>query len=88
MKQDIRDTVKKFILENMGFYIGTAPTATDIDHLIDIGVSIVHTRDKSGPAGGSFVQAIVNSDLIAVCKADSTSLRGIKILYLINEWCR
>lgn len=62
---------------------------TDVDdHIIDIMVSIMATRDKTSYAGGSFVQAIVDNDLFgAITKADSECSKHLKLLVLCNANC-
>ena len=48
-------------------------------HIIHIGTSILCTKWEIGFAGGGFVQAVVDNDLMkAVGSADGTSLRGLK----------
>ena len=58
------------------------------DHIIDIMVSIMATRDKSSYAGGGFVQAVVNNDLyLAMNRADSDCRKNIFILTMCNANC-
>ena len=58
------------------------------DHIIDIMVSIMATRDKSSYAGGGFVQAVVDNDLyLAMNRADSDCRKNIFILTMCNMNC-
>ena len=58
------------------------------DHIIDIMVSIMATRDKSSYAGGGFVQAVVDNNLyLALSRADSDCRKNIFILTMCNANC-
>lgn len=58
------------------------------EHIIDIMVSIMATRDKSSYAGGGFVQAIVDNDLyLSVSRADSECSKHLKLLVMCNANC-
>ena len=58
------------------------------DHIIDIMVSIMATRDKSSYAGGGFVQAVVDNNLyLAMSRADSDCRNNIFILTMCNANC-
>ena len=58
------------------------------DHIIDIMVSIMATRDKSSYAGGGFVQAIVDNNLyLALSRADTDCRKNIFILTMCNANC-
>lgn len=71
-----RDFVKRYEQENVS------------EHIINIIVSIMRTRDGIGPVGGSFVQSIVNNDLYgALIRADHECLKNIKLLALAKNNC-
>ena len=58
------------------------------DHIIDIMVSIMATRDKTSYAGGGFVQAVVDNNLyLAMSRADSDCRNNIFILTMCNMNC-
>jgi hypothetical protein len=58
------------------------------EHIIDIMVSIMATRDKSSYAGGGFVQAIVDNNLyLALSRADTDCRKNIFILTMCNANC-
>ena len=58
------------------------------DHILDIMVSIMCTRDKSSYAGGSFVQAICDNNLRqCVDRADSDCINHLKLLSLTHSFC-
>lgn len=58
------------------------------DHIIDIMVSIMATRDKSSYAGGGFVQAVVDNNLyLAMSRADSDCRNNIFLLTMCNMNC-
>lgn len=58
------------------------------EHILEIMVSIMATRDKTSYAGGSFVKSVVNNDLFgAINRADSECLKHLKLLVLCNMNC-
>jgi hypothetical protein len=58
------------------------------DHIIDIMVSIMATRDKSSYAGGGFVEAVVANNLyLAMSRADSDCRKNLFILTMCNMNC-
>jgi hypothetical protein len=58
------------------------------DHIIDIIVSVIRTRDGIHPIGGSFVQAIVNNDLYdAVTRGDNDCIKNLKIIAIARRNC-
>ena len=59
--------------------------ATPSDHIIDVIVSVMLTRDKILP-GGSFVQSIIDNDLSsAVSRADSDCINHLKLIVLAKS---
>jgi len=57
------------------------------DHIIDVMVSVMMTRDNK-QMGGSFVQAVANNDLYgAISRADMECARNLKIIVLANRDC-
>jgi hypothetical protein len=58
------------------------------EHIIDIMVSIMATRDKSSYAGGGFVEAVVANNLyLAMSRADTDCRKNIFILTMCNANC-
>ena len=58
------------------------------NHILDIMVSIMATRDKSSYAGGGFVEAVVANNLyLAMSRADSDCRNNIFILTMCNMNC-
>ena len=58
------------------------------EHIIDIMVSIMVTRDKTSYAGGGFVQSIVDNNLYqAVSRADSECINHLKLLTVCCNNC-
>ena len=58
------------------------------EHIIDIMVSIMATRDKSSYAGGGFVQAVVDNNLyLAMSRADSDCRKNLFLLTMCNANC-
>lgn len=58
------------------------------EHILDIMVSIMCTRDKSSYAGGGFVEAVVANDLyLALSRADSDCRANIYLLAMCNANC-
>ena len=62
--EQIKELVVNYYNSNffkiMGYYLNN----DDKEHVINIGTSILCTKWKIGYPGGSFVQAIVNNDLM------------------------
>jgi hypothetical protein len=60
---------------------------TPTEHVLDIMVSVMMTRDKV-LMGGSFVQSIVLNQLYeAITRADVECLRYLKLITLTNRLC-
>jgi hypothetical protein len=61
-------------------------TVEEMNHIIDVGVSILQTRD-GGIQGGGFVQAVVDNDLTRTYnRADSINRRVIPFyIILLNH---
>jgi hypothetical protein len=80
IREQCRERATKFAIE-YGF--------TDVsEHIIDVMVSIMCTRDKTSHAGGSFVKAVVNNDLYAaLSKADADCRNNIYLLTMCKENC-
>jgi hypothetical protein len=58
------------------------------NHIIDIMVSIMCTRDKSSYAGGGFVEAVVANNLyLALSRADTDCRNNIFILTMCKANC-
>lgn len=57
-------------------------------HIINIIMSVMCTRDGVGYPGGSFVQAVVDNDLLnAVARADSECIKNIRVIVSANQFC-
>jgi hypothetical protein len=57
------------------------------DHIIDVIISVMFTRDKIQD-GGSFVQSVVNNDLYqAVTRADKDCIKHLKLITLAKYNC-
>jgi hypothetical protein len=57
------------------------------EHIIDVIVSVMKTRDKV-QQGGSFVQSIVDNDLyIALTRADDDCYDNIKLIAMASRNC-
>ncbi len=58
------------------------------EHILDIMVSIMCTRDKVSHPGGSFVQAVVANDLyLAMSRADMDCRKNIYLLTMCKANC-
>ena len=58
------------------------------DHIFDIMVSIMATRDKSSYAGGGFVEAVVANNLyLAMSRADTDCKNNIFLLTMCKANC-
>lgn len=78
---EIKDIVKNFFNENAEYtlpkhFIGNSEIESTI---ISVGTSILCTKLEISPIGGSFVQSIVNNDLIGtISRADEVNIHAIK----------
>jgi hypothetical protein len=91
-EERIRETVIKRIdqyLEerrDIGFMMAVSSSVdNERDHIVNIGTSILCTKWKVGYPGGSFVQALVNNDLMETHgRADDINLNCIRFyVYLM-----
>jgi len=58
------------------------------EHILDIMVSIMCTRDKSSYPGGGFVEAVVANDLyLAMSRADTDCRNNIFLLTMCKSNC-
>jgi hypothetical protein len=58
----------------------------DLEHVIDVGTSIMCTKWEVGYAGGGFVQAVVNNNLDeAVGRADMTCVECLKFFSTLKN---
>jgi hypothetical protein len=58
------------------------------NHIIDIMVSIMCTRDKSSYSGGGFVEAVVANNLyLSMSRADTDCRNNIFLLTMCNANC-
>ena len=58
------------------------------EHILDIMVSIMCTRDKSSYAGGGFVEAVVANNLyLALSRADTDCRNNIFLLAMCKANC-
>ncbi len=58
------------------------------EHILDIMVSIMATRDKTSYAGGGFVQAVVDNNLyLAMSRADVDCRKNLFLLTMCNMNC-
>lgn len=80
IREQCRERATKFAIE-YGF--------TNVsEHILDIMVSIMCTRDKSSYAGGGFVEAVVANNLyLALNRADSDCRNNIYLLAMCNMNC-
>lgn len=91
-EERIREVVAARIKEysesgrDLGFMTAVSPSFdNEMEHITNIGVSILCTKWEVGYPGGGFVQAIVNNNLTETFgRADSINLKAIGFyVYLI-----
>lgn len=84
--QEYKDRVKYEFDQWYGSQISVTLTEEERNHVINVGVSVLQTRDGGIP-GGSFVQAIVKNDLSgSYNRADSVNKRVIPFyIILLNH---
>lgn len=84
--QEYKDRVKYEFDQWYGSQISVTLTEEEMNHVINVGVSVLQTRD-GGIQGGSFVQAVVDNDLSRTYnRADSVNKRVIPFyIILLNH---
>ena len=84
--QTYKDRVKQEFDQWYGNQISVTLTEEEMNHVINVGVSVLQTRD-GGIQGGSFVQAVVDNDLTRTYnRADSVNKRVIPFyIILLNH---
>jgi hypothetical protein len=84
--QTYKDRVKQEFDQWYGNQISVTLTEEEMSHVINVGVSVLQTRD-GGIQGGSFVQAVVDNDLTRTYnRADSVNKRVIPFyIILLNH---
>jgi hypothetical protein len=80
IREQCRERATKFAIE-YGF--------TNVsEHILDIMVSIMCTRDKSSYVGGGFVEAVVANNLyLALSRADTDCRNNIFLLTMCKANC-
>lgn len=89
IKEKIEKAVIDYCIRNRNFVIGwDIMSDEDREHVYNIAISVVHTRDGITPTGGGFVQSVVANDLeFAVTRADEISARALKLFVMVKNWC-
>ena len=83
--QEYKDRVEQEFDQWYGSQMSVTLTEEEMNHVINIGTSILQTRD-GGIQGGSFVQAIVKNDLSgSYNRADSTNRRVIPFYIYLKD---
>lgn len=84
--QEYKDRVKYEFDQWYGSQISVTLTEEERNHVINVGTSVLQTRDGGIP-GGSFVQAVVKNDLSgSYNRADSTNKKVIPFyIILLNH---
>ena len=83
--QTYKDRVKYEFDQWYGSQISVTLTEEEMNHVIDVGTSVLQTRD-GGIQGGSFVQAVVNNDLSGTYnRADSINKRFIPFYIILKD---
>jgi len=84
--QAYKDRVKQEFDQWYGNQISVTLTEEEMNHVINIGTSVLQTRD-GGIQGGSFVQAVVDNDLTRTYnRADSINRKVIPFyIILLNH---
>jgi hypothetical protein len=88
--QIVRNLVEKFYQDSLVWDSSMPPMSGEqVQHVIQIGTSILCTKWGIGYPGGSFVQAVVDNDLMAaVGRADGTNVKMLpfycKLIYNVG----
>ena len=88
--QAVRKLVEGYYKDSLVWDYAMPPMTSDQgQHIIQIGTSILCTKWGIGYSGGSFVQAVVDNDLMAaVGRADGTNIKMLpfycKLIYNVG----
>lgn len=86
--QEYKDAVRHSFDRWYGTQMGVSLSPQEMGHVLNIGLSVLQTRDGGIP-GGSFVQAIVNNDLSgAFGRADNINLKAIPFYIILKDHVR
>lgn len=79
-KEIVKEIVTKYFLENAKYFISNKDVVNwEMDHIVNIGTSILCTKWGIGPMGGGFVEAVVENNLSrAVSNADTTNQYALR----------
>jgi hypothetical protein len=87
IREAVRARIKEYSNQcrDIGFRSEIAPFTDETDHVVNIGTSILCTKWGIGYPGGSFVQAIVNNNLMETFdRADHINLNCVRFyVYLM-----
>lgn len=87
MNETIREELKQKIENNPQFFVKSIKNEDTKNHLINVAISIINTRDKTGPTGGSFVQAIISNDFVnIISRADVDCINALRFFSNVNEY--
>jgi hypothetical protein len=84
--ENIKSQVQAYFDKNASMYIPNFETLSEEgkNHIVNIGTSIICTRNGVGYPGGSFVQSVVNNDLRgAFANADGTNINAIRFYLMM-----
>ena len=83
--QEYKDRVQNVFDQWYGSQMSVTLTEEEMNHVIDVGTSVLQTRDGGIP-GGSFVQAIVKNDLSgSYNRADSINRKVIPFYIILKD---
>lgn len=86
---DVIEKYQKKAEEFVGNENFTTVTNIPSPHIVQIVASVMMTRDEVGYPGGSFVQAVVNNDLVgAISRADTECAKHLKLIVSAKEFAR
>ena len=79
-KEIVKEIVTKYFLENAEHLISNKDVVNwEMDHIVNIGTSILCTKWGIGPTGGGFVEAVVENNLSrAISNADLTNQHALR----------
>ena len=86
LNDKLRKVITEKIKENRHMFSGSL-SEEDLDQIKNISISILNTKYRTGPQGGSFVRAIVDNDLKeAVTRADSSCIKALRFFCYVEQY--
>lgn len=84
-KKQVRDEIMDIIKDNNYLFSNLNLSKKDMEHVVEISISILMGKRYNYPYG-SFVESVINNDLYsATIKADSVNIKALPFYAMLNK---